>query len=201
MCGARLVRASGRRGNLSARASSSFLLFYRFLFVFARLFWNSLNLCQYVNTSSISASCDSTVSLASSRDMTDSTPCAPSLPIVRSSSAHSKSLVSTGLNLICAAALLGLAVGCSTMQTKSKENLLIAAGFRVTFTKTAAQQQVLKSLPPDKVTPIRYAGKRYYLFPDAAHHRVYVGRPTEYRRYRQLRLANQVSNENLKPPR
>jgi len=103
----------------------------------------------------------------------------------------------TGLNLVCAVALLGLTIGCSTMQTKSKENLLIAAGFRVISPKTAAQQQLLNSLPPDKVTPIRHAGKRYYVFPDAAHNQAYVGRPTEYQRYRQLRLANQLSNENL----
>ena len=104
-------------------------------------------------------------------------------------------------NLIGAVSLLALAVGCGSMQTQTKEKLLIAAGFRVTVTKTAAQQQLLKSFPPDKVTPIRYAGKRYYVFPDAAHNRAYVGRSTEYQRYRRLRLANRLSNENQKPPR
>jgi hypothetical protein len=74
------------------------------------------------------------------------------------------------------------------MQTQSKENLLIAAGFQVIAPKTAAQQQLLNSLPPDKVTPILHAGKRYYVFPDAAHNQAYVGGPSQYQSYRQLRL-------------
>jgi hypothetical protein len=100
-------------------------------------------------------------------------------------------------DLYGAFALLVLIVGCSSMQTQNKENLLIAAGFQVIAPKTAAQQQLLSSLPPDRVTPIRHAGKRYYVFPDAAHNQAYVGGPSQYQSYRQLRLANQLSNENL----
>jgi hypothetical protein len=100
-------------------------------------------------------------------------------------------------DLLGAIALLVLMVSCSSMQTQNKENLLIAAGFQVIAPKTAAQQQLLNSLPPDKVTPIRHAGKRYYVFPDAAHNQAYVGGPSQYQSYRQLRLANQLSNENL----
>jgi hypothetical protein len=105
--------------------------------------------------------------------------------------------VSTRFNLIGAVALLALAVSCSSMQTQNKENLLIAAGFQVIAPKNAAQQQLLNSLPPDKVTPILHAGQRYYVFPDAAHNQAYVGGPSQYQSYRQLRLANQLSNENL----
>jgi hypothetical protein len=105
--------------------------------------------------------------------------------------------VFTKFNLIGAVGLLALLVGCGSMQTQNKENLLIAAGFQVIAPKTAAQQQLLNSLPPDKVTPIRHAGKRYYVFPDAAHNQAYVGGPSMYQSYRQLRWANQLSNENL----
>ena len=42
----------------------------------------------------------------------------------------------TGFNLIGALALLALAVGCASMQTQSKENLLIAAGFKTVVPKT-----------------------------------------------------------------
>jgi hypothetical protein len=103
----------------------------------------------------------------------------------------------TRFNLIGALALMALLVGCGSMQTQNKENLLIAAGFQVIAPKNAAQQQLLNSLPPDKVTPIQHAGKRYYVFPDAAHNQAYVGGPSQYQSYRQLRLANQLSNENL----
>jgi hypothetical protein len=47
----------------------------------------------------------------------------------------------TGFRLIGAFALLILAVGCAGTQTQSKENLLIAAGFKAVVPKTAAQQQ------------------------------------------------------------
>src|SRR6266478_868 len=103
----------------------------------------------------------------------------------------------TGFSLIGAFALLALAVGCTSMQTQSKENLLIAAGFKVIVPSTAAQQQKLQALPAGKVTLIQKGGKTYYVFPDAANNRAYVGGPTQYQAYRQLRLANKLANENL----
>jgi hypothetical protein len=105
----------------------------------------------------------------------------------------------SGFNLVGAVALLALGVGCSSMQTQtqSKENLLIAAGFQVITPKTAAQQQKLQALPPGKVTLVQKGGQTYYVFPDAAHNQAYVGGPTQYQAYQQLRLANRLANENL----
>ena len=103
----------------------------------------------------------------------------------------------TGFNLIGAIALLALAVGCTSMQTQNKENLLIAAGFKVITPHTAAQQQKLQALPPDHVTLIQKDGKTYYVFPDAANKQAYVGGPKQYQAYKQLRLANKLANENL----
>ena len=56
----------------------------------------------------------------------------------------------TSLRMLGAIALLALAAGCAS--TQSTENMLVAAGFKVITPKTAAQQQKLKALPPDKVT-------------------------------------------------
>jgi len=98
---------------------------------------------------------------------------------------------------LLAIALLALGVGCSSMQTQSKENLLIAAGFQVITPKTAAHQQKLQTLPPGKVTLVQKGGKTYYVFPDAAHNQAYVGGPTQYQAYQQLRLVNKLENENL----
>jgi len=103
----------------------------------------------------------------------------------------------TGFSLIGAFALLALTVGCTGMQTQNKENLLIAAGFKGIVPKTAAQQQKLKALPADKVTLVQKDGKTYYVFPDAANNQAYVGGPKQYQAYKQLRLANKLSNENL----
>ena len=103
----------------------------------------------------------------------------------------------TGFSLIGAFALLILTVGCAGMQTQSKENLLIAAGFKTVVPKTAAQQKKLQALPPDKVALVQKDGKTYYVFPDAANNRALVGGPKQYQSYQQLRLANKLANENL----
>jgi hypothetical protein len=96
----------------------------------------------------------------------------------------------TGFSLIGAFALLALSVGCTGMQTQSKENLLIAAGFKTVVPKTAAQQKKLQAL-------VQKDGKSYYVFPDAANNRALVGGPKQYQSYQQLRLANKLANENL----
>ena len=103
----------------------------------------------------------------------------------------------TGFNLISAFALLALAMSCTSMQTQNKENLLIAAGFKVIIPSTAAQQQKLQALPAGKVTLVQKDGKIYYVFPDAANNQAYVGGSEQYQTYKQLRLANKLTNENL----
>jgi hypothetical protein len=102
-----------------------------------------------------------------------------------------------GFRLIGACALLALAVGCAGTQTQTKENLLIAAGFKVIVPRTAAQQQKLQALPAGKVTLVQKDGKTYYVFPDAPNNQAYVGGPQQYQAYRQLRLENKLANENL----
>ena len=103
----------------------------------------------------------------------------------------------TGLNLFGTITLLALAVGCTGMQTQSKENLLISAGFKAIVPSTAAQQQKLKALPAGKVTLVQKEGKTYYVYPDAANNQAYVGGPQQYQAYKKLRLANKLANENL----
>jgi len=107
--------------------------------------------------------------------------------------------VFTGFSLIGAFALLAMTAGCTSMQTQTqnKENLLIAAGFKVITPHTAAQQQKLQALPPDKLASVQKDGKTYYVFPDTANNRALVGGPKQYQSYQQLRLANKLANENL----
>jgi hypothetical protein len=102
-----------------------------------------------------------------------------------------------GFSLIGAFAVLTLAAGCTSMQTQNKEKFLIAAGFKVIVPRTAAQQQTLKALPSDRVTLVQKDGKTYYVFPDAANNQAYVGGPTQYQAYRQIRTAIQFRNESL----
>lgn len=100
----------------------------------------------------------------------------------------------TGFNLIGALALLALA-GCAN--TQHTENLLSAAGFTTVIANTPQRQQQLKSLPPDKVTLVQRNGKNYYVYADPAHYQVYVGNPSQYQKYQQLRPASNLAQDQL----
>jgi hypothetical protein len=101
----------------------------------------------------------------------------------------------SSITVLCTALL----IGCATTQssTQNRESMLVAAGFKVITPKTAAQQQKLQKLPAGKVTMIQKNGKTYYVFPDPANNRAYIGRPKEYQAYQQLRATNKLANENL----
>ncbi|MEI6280004.1 MAG: hypothetical protein WCQ16_11585 [Verrucomicrobiae bacterium] len=92
--------------------------------------------------------------------------------------------------------LLAVAVGCAT-ELKSKENMAVAAGFQVISPVKPDQVALLPTLPKDKVTRITYHGKTYYVLPDVKKNQAYVGGAKEYQAYQQLRLAKQISNQNL----
>jgi hypothetical protein len=101
----------------------------------------------------------------------------------------------TSLKCFLAMGLLALAVGCAT--SKDKENALLAAGFKVITPKTAAQEQKLKALPRNSVTMTKKEGKILYMYPDAANNVAYVGGPKQYQAYRQIRIDQKMSDENL----
>ena len=104
--------------------------------------------------------------------------------------------IHASLKWITAVALLAVAAGC-TSEVKEKENLAVAAGFKVITPSTPAHQAMLANLPAGKVTRVQVKGKIYYVLPDAKNNQAYVGGPKQYEAYKQLRLANKLSNENL----
>jgi hypothetical protein len=101
----------------------------------------------------------------------------------------------TGFGLIGAFALLALTFGCAN--TQPTENLLSAAGFRTILANTPQRQEQLKALPPDKVTLVQRNGKNYYVYADPAHWQIFVGTPSQYEKYQQLRLANNLAQDQL----
>jgi hypothetical protein len=107
--------------------------------------------------------------------------------------------IRVSFKMISAIALLALTGGCATTQstTQNRESMLVASGFKTVTPKTPAQQQKLQQLPPGKVAMINRKGRTYYIFPDAAHNQAYVGGPTEYQAYQQLRATNKLAQENL----
>ena len=91
--------------------------------------------------------------------------------------------------------LLAVAVSCTTTNTNT--DLLSAAGFRRFPADTPQKQELLKTLTPGRLTLITWKGKQFYVQPDVANNLAFVGTPAEYQTYQQLRLARQLSNENL----
>ncbi|WP_295580979.1 hypothetical protein [uncultured Lamprocystis sp.] len=93
-------------------------------------------------------------------------------------------------------AFLALAAGCAS-DFQEKENLAVAAGFKAITPTKPDQAALLSTLPTDKVTQVTYNGKIYYVLPDVKNNQAFVGGPKQYQSYQQLRLARQISNENL----
>ena len=94
---------------------------------------------------------------------------------------------------IIVAAVLALVIGCST--TKSTENMLSAAGFKIVPATTAQQQTHLKTLKPNKVTMLERGGTNYFVFPDTKSQVLYVGHDAQYQEYQKLRLQKQMAEE------
>ena len=105
----------------------------------------------------------------------------------------------SGFNLIGAIALVALTVGCAN--TQHTENLLSAAGFRTVIANTPQRQQQLKALTPNKVTLVQRKGKNYYVYADPANNQAYVGNPSQYQKYQQLRLASNLAQDQLETAR
>ncbi len=90
----------------------------------------------------------------------------------------------------CAAAP---AAGPSAAQV---EPLLVAAGFKTVVASTDRQLQQLPTLPAGQVTAITQTGKNWFVYPDLARNRVYVGTEAEYRAYLKLRARNSLPDND-----
>jgi hypothetical protein len=101
------------------------------------------------------------------------------------------------LKWMATVALIALAGGCATSDALNNDNLAIAAGFKVITPQKPQQQAILAKLPKDKVTPVNYQGSTYYVLPDSMNNLAYVGGPAQYQDYQRLRVAKQLSNNNL----
>ena len=103
--------------------------------------------------------------------------------------------IRTLMQTLSAITLLAFAAGCAS--TKSTENNLVAAGFKIITPSTPAQAAKLQALPAGKVTITQEKGKTYYVFPDKAHNQAYIGGPKQYQAYQALRAQQQLANEKL----
>ena len=102
------------------------------------------------------------------------------------------------VKLFAALVLLPIAAGCggpeSSPASLPNESLLTAAGFKTIAATTPEQKRHLEWLHPDQVTAVQLTGQHYYVFPDVAKSRLYVGTPKEYQAYLALRTRNGLPN-------
>ncbi|HEY5894899.1 MAG TPA: hypothetical protein VIT91_16890 [Chthoniobacterales bacterium] len=107
-----------------------------------------------------------------------------------------KQHIKTAWTFLAVIALAVIAAGCAST-LPNEENMTVSAGFKPITPTKPDQQAILAKLPSYKVTRVVYAGKTYYVLPDRANNKAYVGGPKQYAAYKQLRLAKQMSNDNL----
>ena len=87
--------------------------------------------------------------------------------------------------------------GCAAHNTQTTEDLLSAAGFNVVIASTPKQLQHLATLPPYKMMRIQRSGKDRYVYADPSRKLIYVGGLFSYDRYKDMRLAKNVAEEDL----
>ena len=95
-----------------------------------------------------------------------------------------------------AAALAGLAglSGCASYGAQEKEGQLSAAGFVRLQADTPARVAKLQALPQNSIVFAQRKSGPVYIYADAAGcNCAFVGSPTAYQAYQQIRIANNIS--------
>jgi hypothetical protein len=87
--------------------------------------------------------------------------------------------------LMTAVLSLGFITACQSTAVApggapAKETLLTQAGFRSFTVTTPKQKQHMSALPQNKVSAVRYKGKKYYAYPMGTGDRVLVGTEAQY---------------------
>ena len=96
-------------------------------------------------------------------------------------------------------AVLALLSACQTTGTSQsvvaqKEALLAQSGFKVITVTTPQQQQAIAGLAEGRCTAVHYNGKLFYVFPTATKDKIYVGKQTQFNRYKQALAAAYASH-------
>ena len=106
---------------------------------------------------------------------------------------------SLSISVVVAVALTMMAAlyGCASYEAQNKETLLSAAGFRTRTPTTPQQQAMFNRMAPYKVERRVRNGKVLYTFADKQKNLVYIGGESEYQRYKQLGLQQQIAQNQL----
>ena len=102
------------------------------------------------------------------------------------------------MHFVSACALL-LLIGCAgapPVPPPLPANLLTQAGFKNIAASTTEQIAHLQRLPAGQVTVVSQNMKNYFVYPDAAGNRLWVGTEKEYQAYMRLRAQNNLTAYN-----
>jgi hypothetical protein len=114
--------------------------------------------------------------------------------------------LSTTANLLSAMAALAMITACETTSTgqsgtAQQETLLAQSGFKTITVTTPRQQAAVSKLTVGQVSPVKYQGKLYYVYPTATKNTIYVGRQKQVDAYNRAVAAqqNQPGYNNMNP--
>jgi hypothetical protein len=91
-----------------------------------------------------------------------------------------------------------LLAGCAAQQIADQESLLAAAGFTAKPADTPAREASLRALPPGRLVLVTRNDRSVWMFADPMNcHCLYVGGPTDYQRYAQLKVRQRIAETRL----
>jgi hypothetical protein len=102
------------------------------------------------------------------------------------------------LTLTSIASILALISACQTTsagggEVSRKEALLSQSGFKVITVTDPKQQQAVTGLAQGRCSAVKYNGKLYYVFPTSTKDKIYVGKQTQFNKYKKAIAAQQAS--------
>jgi hypothetical protein len=96
--------------------------------------------------------------------------------------------------------LAGFLTSCAMMsaqQAKDTEQLLAAAGFKMTLANTPAKMAHLKTLTQNKIVPHQKDGVAYYIYADATNCQCfYWGQEQAYQKFQELQVQQNLAAED-----
>jgi hypothetical protein len=106
-------------------------------------------------------------------------------------------------SIITIGAVLALLTACQTTTSTTAQNeaLLAKSGFKTVAVTTPKQQAAVSKLPQGTVSPVKYHGKTYYVYPTASNDKIYVGKQAHVNTAKQAYAAQQAQAQtSMNPP-
>jgi subtilisin family serine protease len=113
--------------------------------------------------------------------------------------------LTTITNIAGAMAALALITACQSTGTSQsgsaqQEALLAQSGFKTITVTTPKQQAAVSKLAVGQVSPVKYQGKLYYVYPTATKDKIYVGKQKQVNAYNKAVASQNQSGQSTMNP-